>query len=1478
MKPYGLYNPTFEHDACGVGMLCNIKGVASHAIVSDALKILANLNHRGATGYDSKTGDGAGILIQLPHQYFAAIVPNLPPPKDYAVGMIQFPQAEDDRRQCEQIIEDELARHGFQIILWRDVPIEVSAIGELAQSTLPRFRQLFVSRNGVPLDAFERKLFITRKLIEHRVWALTLPEGERFYIPSLSSRTINYKGLMLSDAIDAFYPELKDERVQSALALVHQRYSTNTFPSWRLAQPFRFISHNGEINTLRGNQNWMSAREGLFSTPLLDDEMKSIFPILTEGDSDSAILDNAIEFFYHAGRSLPHVMMMLIPEAWQHYPEMPQEKRDFYEYHACMMEPWDGPASIPFTDGEIVGAVLDRNGLRPSRYTVTKDDRLIMSSETGVLPVAPENVAYKGRLQPGRMLLVDTKAGRIIGDDEIKMALATAKPYGAWLKDNLKTLSVPDTIDPGEEPDERLYHSFGYTQEDLKIILAPMAQKGMEATGSMGTDTPLAVMSKRPKLLYDYFHQLFAQVTNPPLDGIREEMVTSLDSYLGVQGNILEDGPQRCRMLKLRQPVLTEAALNAIPDQVVLDITFDAGKSPNALEDALKQLCKAAINAAQTHHHCVTLSDSAVSETRAPIPALLAVSATHHSLVKAGLRTAIALVLDSCEPREVHHFACLLGYGVDAICPRLALAAVRRLARLQLYVTVSEQEAVAHFIKAVGKGLLKVMSKVGISTLQSYRGAQIFEAVGISGQVIDNYFPGTISRVGGVSCADIQSEVETRFLKAQHSTSPLLELGGNYQWRQDGEKHLYNPQTIALLQQACRENNETLFEQYVERLTGEQAEFASIRGLMDFVPRAPIPLEEVEPWTEIVKRFKTGAMSYGSISRPAHETLAIAMNRIGGCSNSGEGGEDPDRFLPDAKGNWRISQIKQVASGRFGVTSNYLAHAKELQIKMAQGAKPGEGGQLPAEKVYPWIAKCRHSTPYVQLISPPPHHDIYSIEDLAQLIHDLKNSNPEARVSVKLVSKTGIGTIAAGVAKGKADLILVSGYDGGTGASPLTSIKHTGLPWEIGLAEVQQTLVLNKLRNRVRLECDGKLMTGRDVAIACLLGAEEFGFATAPLVAIGCVMMRVCHLNTCPQGIATQDPRLSCRFKGKPEYVVNFMRFIAEDLRKWMARLGFRTIDEMVGHVECLKPRQLPGCKKAQHIDLSAILAKVPCSDSERHCSVKQDHGVDMVLDRQLIAKCERALELAEPIVLDISVRNTQRTVGTMLSYEISRRTGEEGLPNDTIRLNATGSCGQSFAAFGAKGLTISVEGDANDYFGKGLSGAKLALYPPRQSTIVPDRNIICGNVALYGATSGEVYICGVAGERFAVRNSGATAVVEGVGDHGCEYMTGGRVLVLGTTGRNFAAGMSGGIAYVLDETGDFEDHRCNTELVDLEPLADSEEAEEVRKMILRHRDATGSKKAATLLADWTQTRHRIIKIMPRDYKRALAMQQQNAE
>ncbi|TAN36201.1 MAG: glutamate synthase large subunit [Verrucomicrobia bacterium] len=1497
-QPQGLYSPLMERDACGVGMICNLKGSPSHEVVHNALQILVNLAHRGASGSDEKTGDGAGILMQLPDAFLRKIAGvKLPEPKAYAAGLVFLPRDARQRATVIEWFEAVIQREGQEALGWRDVPVRNEVIGELARQVEPFIRQIFIGRGQGVADqaAFERKLLVIRKSIEREVRASDLPERKYFHIPSLSSRTLVYKGLLQADQIEPFFPDLTDNDMVSGLALVHQRYSTNTFPTWDLAQPFRFLCHNGEINTLRGNVNWMNARQSLFRSPLFGDDIKKLFPVLTPGASDSAILDNALELLYHTVRPLPHAIMMLIPEAWQNHQTMSDEKKAFYEYHSCMMEPWDGPASIPFSDGEVIGAVLDRNGLRPSRYTVTKDGFVVMASETGVLPIDPTNVLQKGRLQPGRMFLVDTKQGRIVDDEEIKSEIAQRKPYRQWLSENLvvlRKLKAAESKAAAQELpliQQQLLH--GYTLEDMKIHLGPMAAKGLEPIGSMGTDIPLAILSKQPQLLCNFFHELFAQVTNPPLDAIREEIVTSLVTNLGSEQDLFEETPLHARQLRVEQPLLSREefyALQALDREGLkaktIPAVFPAGGDGAALEKALTAVCVAAEQAIDEGYTLLILSDRTAGEKLAPIPALLAGAGVHQHLVRRGKRTQCGLVLESGEPRHIHHFCVLLGYGVSAIYPYTAYATIEELTRTgQLPAEIDVYTASKHYIKAANKGILKVMSKMGISTLHSYRGAQIFECVGLKNEVITRYFTGTASRVEGAGLAEIARDVNRRHTKAfgplPAGTERTLDSGGRHQWRRDGEYHLFNPLTIAKLQQATRLGDQKAWDEYTALLQNDEARQCQLRGLFDFVKAAqPVPLSEVEPWTEIVKRFKTGAMSYGSISQEAHETLAIAMNRLGGKSNSGEGGEDAERYKPEPNGNWRRSAIKQVASGRFGVTSNYLLNARELQIKMAQGAKPGEGGQLPGDKVYPWIAKTRHSTPFVQLISPPPHHDIYSIEDLAQLIHDLKNANRGARISVKLVSEVGVGTIAAGVSKGKADVVLISGWDGGTGASPETALKHAGLPWELGLAETHQTLVLNDLRSRIIVEVDGKLMNGRDVAIAALLGAEEFGFSTAPLVTLGCVMMRVCHLNTCPVGVATQDPELRKRFTGKPEYVVNFFRFVAEEMRQIMAQLGFRTVNEMLGHAERLKLRDDLAPEQRHGLDLSKILTRPHVPDSIGvHKQKDQDHGIAKALDLTLLEKARPALESATPVVLDLPIRNVNRTVGTILSSEVSRRYGEDGLLADTIRLNCTGSCGQSFAAFGARGLTFVVEGDANDYFGKGLSGAKLIIYPPRKATFVAEENILIGNVAFYGATSGEAYIRGLAGERFCVRNSGVKAVVEGIGDHGCEYMTGGRVVVIGRTGRNFAAGMSGGIAYVLDEAGDFKTQRCNTEMVEFEDLVNPAEITEIRGMIEKHVKYTNSPVGRRVLENWDKLLPKFVKVMPSEYKRALSVLAQQA-
>jgi glutamate synthase (NADPH/NADH) large chain len=1497
----GLYDPQYERDACGVGLVCRLDGARSHDIVEKAIEILVNLSHRGATGSDPETGDGAGVLMQIPHEFLREVVEfRLPDPGEYGVGMLFLPKDEAQREHFERLVEDAVRAEGQAFLGWREVPTDNTFIGRTARMAEPAVRQLFVGPGKGIADeaAFERKLYVIRKVLERAARESDLPQRRMFYFPSLSCRTLNYKGLLLGTQLRTFYPDVRDPRMVSGLALVHERYSTNTFPTWDLAQPFRFLCHNGEINTLRGNINWMHARQGLFASPLFGDDMPKLFPIATPSASDSAILDNAIELLYHTGRSLPHAVMMLIPEAWGKHETMSDEKKAFYEYHACLMEPWDGPASIPFTDGKCIGAVLDRNGLRPSRYLVTKDGLVVMGSETGVLDVAPADVLMKGRLQPGRMFLVDTEEGRIIGDEEIKHEMASRQPYRAWLSANMVRLdSLPDVqaakrIAPDEPSDglRALQRAFGYTFEDLKIVLEPMGDKGKEAVGSMGNDAPLAVLSDRPQLLTNYFKQLFAQVTNPPLDAIREELVTSLISLVGAEQDLFEETPKHCHQLRLEQPVLTNEALERIRGAHVGDIRaitlpalFAAADGAAGLERAMDELCAAAERAVDDGYAVLILSDRGVDREHAPIPALLATAGVHHHLVRQAKRTRCGLVVESGEPRETTHFALLIGYGACAVNPYLAFETLADMIREGLLTGVTPEAAVNNYIEAVDHGLLKIMSKMGVSTLQGYRGAQIFEAVGLNQDVIARFFTWTASRIGGIGLDVIAQETLRRHAHAYPSAAVPgtleLDVGGQYQWRRGGEHHMFNPLSIAKLQQATRMGDERLYQEYAALINDQSRRLGTLRGLLQFkTDGTPVPLAQVEPWTEIVKRFKGGAMSFGSISQEAHETIAIAMNRLGGKSNSGEGGEDPERFKLDVSGDRRVSKIKQVASGRFGVTSHYLVNADELQIKMAQGAKPGEGGQLPGAKVYPWIARVRHSTPWVPLISPPPHHDIYSIEDLAQLIHDLKNANPRARINVKLVAEVGVGVVAAGVAKGKADVVLISGHDGGTGASPRSSIKHAGLPWELGLAETQQTLVLNDLRSRIVVEVDGQLKTGRDVAIAALLGAEEYGFATALLVVLGCVMMRKCHLNTCPVGIATQDPQLRKKFAGRPEHVENYMRFVAEELRQIMAALGFRTVHEMIGRVDRLEMRPAVEHWKARGLDFSKILHRpeVPPLVGTR-CTKPQDHGLEKGLDRDLIRQARPALEQRKPVVLDVAIRNTNRTVGTLLSSEISRRYGEEGLPDDTIALNCTGSAGQSFCAFGTRGLTVHVAGDANDYFCKGLSGARVSLRPPEGATFAAEANVIVGNVALYGATSGEVYVRGIAGERFGVRNSGAEAVVEGVGDHGCEYMTGGRVVVLGPTGRNFAAGMSGGIAYVLDDAdgaggpnGDFARYRCNREMVELEPLEDPDEIAAIRDLIETHQRATGSTRAEAVLKNWDAMRPKFVKVMPVDYRRAL--------
>ena len=1490
----GLYDPAHEHDACGIGFVASISGIKSHDIIRKGIQVLLNLAHRGACGCDPETGDGAGVLIQIPHKFFVRECEKLgfklPKAGTYGVGMTFLPVEKHQRLQCEGIIERIVREEGLTLLGWRDTPVYASAIGRVARASQPYIQQIFVGcPSCVDEDAFERKLYVVRKRAENEIRESGVEGTETFYIPSLSCRTIVYKGLLLASQITNFYRELSDPDAVSALCLVHQRFSTNTFPSWQRAHPYRYVAHNGEINTLRGNVNWMQARQSLLQSPLFGDDIKKLHPIIAPDGSDSANFDNAVELLLQAGRSLPHVMAMLIPEAWSGNPHMKPEKRAFYEYHACLMEPWDGPAAIAFTDGRVIGATLDRNGLRPGRYVVTHDDLVVMASEAGVLDIAPEQVKRKGRLQPGKMFLVDTIEGRIISDKEIKQKLASRQPYAEWVKDNQITIDqLPDPTrmhHPDAETLLRRQRAFGYSDEDLRMILGPMAAKGEEPIGSMGTDTPLACLSDKPQSLFNYFKQLFAQVTNPPIDPIREEMVMSLISYIGSERNILEEAPENCHMLKLAHPLLSNRELEKLRRvsnrdllATTLPALFRAADGEAGLKRALDELCQRASLAVKAGYSLMILSDRGVDKDYAPIPCLLALAAVHNLLVREETRTQVALISESGEPREVMHFALLSGYGASAINPYLALESVENLAwRGELGDAVTPEIAVKHFMKAIKKGLLKTFSKMGISTLQSYQGAQVFEAIGLNKELVDAYFAGTTSRLGGIGLPVVAAEA---LLKHEYAFRPLTEfetelsVGGSYHQRVNGEYHLLNPLTISKLQQSVRQDNFKTFQEYTDLIDHQSTNLCTLRGLMKLKKsETPVPIEEVEPAKEIVKRFTTGAMSFGSISKEAHETLAIAMNRIGGKSNTGEGGEDEERFKPDANGDLRRSAVKQVASARFGVTANYLVNADELQIKMAQGAKPGEGGQLPGHKVDDVIARLRHSIPGVGLISPPPHHDIYSIEDLAQLIYDLKNVNPQARIAVKLVAEIGVGTVAAGVAKAHADVVLISGDSGGTGASPLSSIKHAGIPWELGLAETQQVLLLNDLRSRIRVQTDGKLQTGRDVAIAALLGAEEFGFATTPLIAMGCIMMRKCHLNTCSVGIATQDPELRKQFKGQPEHVINFFFFIAEQLRQYMAELGFRTVDEMVGRVDMLDVAAAVDHWKARGLDFSAILYNPPTpSRVARRCVHSQDHGLDHALDHQLVEHSLDALLSLRNVEVNLPVRNVHRSVGAILSGEIARRYGSAGLPDDTIRIHLKGSAGQSLGAFLAKGITLTLEGDANDYVGKGLSGGKIVVYPPPGSTFAPEENIIVGNVVLYGATSGEAFFNGVAGERFAVRNSGATAVVEGVGDHGCEYMTNGLVLVLGACGRNFAAGMSGGVAYVFDERGDFTEKRCNLESVDLEPLHDAQDVQIVRNLVTRHHELTGSRRAKWILDNWSEMASHFIKVFPHEFKRVLGV------
>ncbi len=1479
--PQGLYDGRHEHDACGVAFVATLTGEASHDIVAKAITALRNLEHRGATGSEPDTGDGAGILLGVPDAFFRDVVDfELSPSRTYAVGTAFLPGDEEHVEKTCRRIEEIAAEEGLTVLGWREVPTDPSSLGATAVSVMPTFRQLFVAaRTGRLVGmALERLAFCLRKRAERET---------DVYFPSLSSRTIAYKGMLTTDQLDHFYPELTDERVASAVAVVHSRFSTNTFPSWPLSHPFRFIAHNGEINTVMGNRNWMRAREALLSSDLIGGDLERLFPICTPGASDSASFDEVLELLHMGGRTLPHSVLMMIPEAWENHAEMADARRAFYEFHASMMEPWDGPACVVFTDGTQVGAVLDRNGLRPSRYWVTDDGLVVLASEVGVLDIDPATVVRKGRLQPGRMFLVDTGEHRIIEDEEIKGELAAEHPYDEWLHAgaiHLDDLPAREHIVHTHASVTRRQQIFGYTEEEKRVILTPMAKTGAEPLGSMGTDTPIAALSDRPRLLFDYFSQLFAQVTNPPLDAIREELVTSLAGAIGPEANLLEPTPASCRQVVLPFPVIDNDALVKIrhinrdgdmPGFIthVSRGLYDVEGGGEALATRIEEICQEVSAAIADGARIIVLSDRHSTAELAPIPSLLLTGAVHHHLVREKTRTQVGLVIEAGDVREVHHVALLIGYGAAAVNPYLAMETVEDLARDGHYVDLEPEQAVANLVRSLGKGVLKVMSKMGVSTVASYTGAQIFEAVGLSQSLVDQYFTGTVSKLGGIDLDTVAREVAQRHRTAYpvDGLPPAhrsLDIGGEYQWRREGEPHLFDPETVFRLQHSTRAGRYDVFKQYTDRVNEQSERLMTLRGLFrlkgaEALGRTPVAIDEVEPVSGIVKRFSTGAMSYGSISKEAHETLAIAMNRLGGKSNTGEGGEDADRLYDPE----RRSSIKQVASGRFGVTSEYLTNSDDIQIKMAQGAKPGEGGQLPGHKVYPWVAKTRHSTPGVGLISPPPHHDIYSIEDLAQLIHDLKNSNPSARVHVKLVAEVGVGTVAAGVSKAHADVVLISGHDGGTGASPLTSLKHAGGPWELGLAETQQTLLLNGLRDRIVVQADGQLKTGRDVVIAALLGAEEFGFATAPLVVSGCIMMRVCHLDTCPVGVATQNPVLRERYNGQAEHVVNFFTYIAEEVRELLAELGFRTLEEAVGHAEAIDVERAVDHWKASGLDLTPVL-HVPAlpEGAVRHHAVAQDHGLDKALDNELVRIAQPALERGEPVRAQLEIRNVNRTVGTILGHEVTKRYRGDGLPDGTIDLTFTGSAGQSFGAFLPRGVTLRLEGDANDYVGKGLSGGRVVVRPDRSASFDASEQIIAGNVIGYGATSGEIFLRGQVGERFCVRNSGATAVVEGVGDHGCEYMTGGRVAVLGPIGRNFAAGMSGGVAFVLD----LDRRRVNPELVELAEV-EGEAAEELHGMVRRHFEETGSPVAEKLLADWSDAVGRFTEVMPSDFKRVLA-------
>ena len=1483
----GLYDPAFEHDACGVGFITNLDAEPRHSVVEDAIRMLVNLEHRGAVGGDKATGDGAGLLLQLPDAFLRKVCSEndiaLPAAGDYGVGMLFLPVDDALAARCAQAFEQAAADEGCEVIGWRDVPVEAAALGEFARGNQPRFRQVFVGRSAVPADAFERKLYVVRRRIEKDIAGWHEEEASKFYVASLSARTIVYKGMLVGSQLATFYPDLCDEQFASAFAIIHQRYSTNTFPSWSLAQPFRTLAHNGEINTLRGNVNRMRGREAIMRSDVFGPDIEKIKPAIVEGGSDSAMLDNTLELLVLGGRSLPHAAMMMVPEAWGTKFVLGEDRRAFYEYHAAIMEPWDGPSALVFTDGRYVGATLDRNGLRPTRYTITRGGLVVVASETGVLDIPSPDLLEHGRLQPGKMLLVDLEQHRLIPDAEIKSTLSRRRPYRRWLGENrieLRGLLTPSHI-PSEGSDvlRQKQHAFGYTQEELKMVIAPMAARGQEAIGSMGNDAALAVLSERPQLLFSYFKQHFAQVTNPPIDPLREELVMSLMSFVGRQRGLLEETPEHCRQLKLHHPILTPTDVLRIrhadhADVVVreIDMLFSAKGGRGALASALEHVFDQAEKHIADGATILVLTDRHINAKQAPIPALLATAGLHHHLIRKGLRTAVGIVVETGEAREVIHFAQLIAYGANAICPYLAFLTVRKLVEVGLIEPATSSDRAADaYTTAVKKGLLKTFSRMGISTIRSFFGSQIFEAVGLAQSVIDRYFCGTVSRVGGIGLDEIAAETVQRHQRGFPETGAapkLLDSGGAYSVRKGCDKHLWSPEAIYKLQHATRSDDYETFKEYVDIIDTQADGRITLRTLLRFKDRKPVPIDEVEPAEAIIKRFAGAAMSHGSISKEAHETIAVALNRLGARSNSGEGGEDPARYVPMPNGDSKRSATKQIASARFGVTIEYLVNANGLQIKMAQGAKPGEGGQLPGHKVSEEIGRIRHTMPGVTLISPPPHHDIYSIEDIAQLIHDLKCANPDARVSVKLVSEAGIGTIAAGVAKAKADMVLISGHDGGTGASPLTAIKHAGLPWELGLAETQQTLCNNRLRDRIRVQVDGQLRTGRDLAIAALLGAEEFGFGCTMLVCMGCVMLRKCHLNTCSVGVATQDPELRKRFAGKPEYVERFFRFIAQNFREQMARLGFRTVDEMVGQSDLLAFEPPADHTKARLLDYAPML--LPGTDGERRCVRSQDHALEEKLDNDLIRQAQAAIDGGEPVEIEMPIRNVHRTVGTMLSGEIAKKHGLKGLPDDTIRLSFKGSAGQSLAAFLAAGVTIHVEGAANDYVGKGLSGGKIVVVPPADAAFEPHRNIIIGNTALYGATAGQLNACGIAGERFAVRNSGARAVVEGVGDHGCEYMTGGAVVVLGETGYNFAAGMSGGIAYVYDEHALFGT-RCNLDMVDLESVTSEDDSRMLREMIEEHLETTGSARARSILDGWETCLPMFVKVMPTDYRKALA-------